>query len=288
MQCLKGAPVAVSIRDQLKEQLAGWEGRKPCLAIVRVGEREEDLSYERGAKKRMDSIGIDTRVYAFDREISMEKFYPAFLKINMDPEVDGILLFRPLPSQLDEKRIVEAIDPAKDIDGISSGNLAEIFMGSRLGFAPCTAQAVTELLHYYGIILEGKRVAVLGRSLVVGKPLAMLLLQENATVTMCHSRTRDIRQVCREADIVVSAIGKARWVDKSFLSPEAVVIDVGINTDSEGRLCGDVDFENICDIASKATPVPGGVGAVTTAVLAKHVVEAALRRQGGSHGLSSG
>lgn len=287
MQILKGAPVAAAIKEQIIETLTDWKEAKPCLAIVRIGEKDEDLSYERGAVKRLEELGMETRIYVYPENISMEAFEAAFCAVNQDPQVDGILLFRPLPSQIDEARIVSLIDPGKDVDGISSASLAKVFTADRTGFAPCTAQAVMELLHHYGISPEGKKTVVLGRSLVVGKPLSMLLLNENATVTICHSRTKEIRQVCREAEVVISAIGKARWVDESFLADNAIVIDVGINMDENGRLCGDVDFERIQEKASMATPVPRGVGSVTTAVLAKHVLEAAQRRRGGRDGISA-
>ena len=291
MQILKGAPVAAAIRDEIKKELEGWE-EKPCLAIVRVGEKEEDLSYERSAIKRMNGVGIETKLFAFPADIQMDEFIEKFAAVNADPTIDGILLFRPLPSQLDEARIVESISPEKDVDGISSAALGKLFSGDQTAFAPCTAQAVMEILHFYGINPQGKRAVVLGRSLVVGKPLSVLLLNENATVTVCHSRTVSLPDVCKEADLLVAAIGKAKFVDERFVSENAIVIDVGINVDENGKLCGDVNFEQIEETASMATPVPGGVGAVTTAVLAKHVYEAANRRRalnskGGVNGLSA-
>lgn len=290
MQILKGAPVAAAIRDEIKKKLEGWQV-KPCLAIVRVGEKEEDLSYERSAIKRMNGVGIETKLFAFPADIQMDEFMEKFAAVNKDPEVDGILLFRPLPSQLDEARIVASISPEKDVDGISSAALGKLFSGDQTAFAPCTAQAVMEILHFYGINPQGKRAVVLGRSLVVGKPLSVLLLNENATVTVCHSRTVSLPEVCKEADLLVAAIGKARFVDERFVAENAIVIDVGINVDENGKLCGDVNFEQIEDKVSMATPVPGGVGAVTTAVLAKHVYEAAKKRaldsKGGANGLSA-
>ncbi len=290
MQILKGAPVAAAIRDEIKKELEGWQV-KPCLAIVRVGEKEEDLSYERSAIKRMNGVGIETKLFTFPADIQMDEFMEKFAAVNADPEIDGILLFRPLPAQLDETRIVESISPEKDVDGISSAALGKLFSGDQTAFAPCTAQAVMEILHFYGINPQGKRAVVLGRSLVVGKPLSVLLLNENATVTVCHSRTVSLPEVCKEADLLVAAIGKARFVDARFVSENAIVIDVGINVDENGKLCGDVNLEQIEDKVSMATPVPGGVGAVTTAVLAKHVYEAAKKRaldsKGGANGLSA-
>ena len=291
MQILKGAPVAAAIRDEIKKELEGCE-TKPCLAIVRVGEKQEDLSYERSALKRMSGVGIETKLFVFPADISMDDFSAKFAAINDDSTIDGILLFRPLPAQLNESQIVESIAPEKDVDGISSAALGKLFSGDKHAFAPCTAQAVMEILHFYGIEPQGKRAVVLGRSLVVGKPLSMLLLNENATVTICHSRTASLPEVCREADILVTAIGKAKLVDERFVSEKTIVIDVGINVDENGMLCGDVNFGQIEDKVFMATPVPGGVGAVTTAVLAKHVLEAAKRRRalnskGGKNGLSA-
>ena len=291
MQILKGAPVAAAIRDEIKKELEGCE-TKPCLAIVRVGEKQEDLSYERSALKRMSGVGIETKLFVFPADISMDDFSAEFAAINDDPTIDGILLFRPLPAQLNESQIVESIAPEKDVDGISSAALGKLFSGDKHAFAPCTAQAVMEILHFYGIEPQGKRAVVLGRSLVVGKPLSMLLLNENATVTICHSRTASLPEVCREADILVTAIGKAKLVDERFVSEKTIVIDVGINVDENGMLCGDVNFGQIEDKVFMATPVTGGVGAVTTAVLAKHVLEAAkgrraLNSKGGKNGLSA-
>ena len=270
MQILKGAPVAAAIRDEIKKELEGCE-TKPCLAIVRVGEKQEDLSYERSALKRMSGVGIETKLFVFPADISMDDFSAKFAAINDDPTIDGILLFRPLPAQLNESQIVESIAPEKDVDGISSAALGKLFSGDKHAFAPCTAQAVMEILHFYGIEPQGKRAVVL---------------------TICHSRTVSLPEVCREADILVTAIGKAEWVDERFVSEKTIVIDVGINVDENGMLCGDVNFGQIEDKVFMATPVPGGVGAVTTAVLAKHVLEAAKRRRalnskGGKNGLSA-
>lgn len=276
MEELRGAAVAAAIKTELKQRLANREGRSPRLAIIRVGEREDDLSYERGAKKRMAGIGIEVSSCVFAPDVTMEAFLAAFDRINQDPQVDGILLLRPLPAQLDEQRIAARIDPAKDVDGISPANLAKVFMGDRDGFAPCTAEAVVELLRYYQVPLAGRRAVVAGRSLVVGKPLAMLLLQENCTVTVCHSKTANLPQMCREADLLVAAVGKPRLLGRDSIAAGAVVVDVGIHTAPDGGLCGDVQYEALEGTARAATPVPGGVGAVTTAVLAKHVVRAFL------------
>ena len=278
MEYIKGIQVAGAISAELTEELAGWEGKVPHLAIIRVGEKPDDLSYERGATKRMDKIGFSYTSYVYKEDITNEEFQEAFDAINKDDEIDGILLLRPLPKHLDEKAIEEKIDPRKDIDGISPINLYKVFAGDKTGYAACTAESVMEILDYAGINLTGKRVAVIGRSLVIGKPVAMLLMQKNATVTICHTKTVDMPSVCREAQIIIAAAGVAKMVDESYVSEGAVVIDVGINVDEEGNLCGDVAAEKLEGIAAMATPVPGGVGSVTTSVLAKHLMKAAKAR----------
>lgn len=275
MRILKGADASAAIKIQVAEGLERLKGKVPKLGIIRVGERADDKSYERGAVKRMESFGLRVQSYVYPEKISHEDFEKEFRTINEDPDVAGILLLRPLPGQISEKQIENMIDPAKDLDGISPANIAKVFAGDSTGFAPCTAEAVVEMLKAVGISISGKRITIVGRSMVVGRPLSMLLLQENATVTICHTRTRELAGACRSAEILVAAAGKAGMIDQSFVGKDAVVIDVGINVDEKGRLCGDVDFDSITEIASMATPVPGGVGAVTTAVLAKHLVRAA-------------
>ena len=280
MIALKGAPVSAKMKDEIDEQKKALSGPAPKLGIVRVGERPDDLSYERGALKRMEKLGLAAEAFVFPHDISHEAFEIEFLAIYEDPASDGILLLRPLPKQIDEDKITRLIDPEKDLDGISPTNIAKVFSGDETGFAPCTAEAVIEVLKAYGIPIAGKRAVVVGRSMVVGRPLAMLLLKENATVTICHTKTRDLPEVCREGEILIAAAGKAKMLDKSFAGEDAVVIDVGINVDKEGNLCGDVDYDSLEGTASMATPVPGGVGAVTTSVLAKHLVRAAAKRRG--------
>lgn len=280
MEVLKGAAVTAAIKEQVQGMMEGLEGQPPKLAIVRVGERPDDLSYERGAMKRMEAFGLRAQSYAFPEEINGEDFKEAFAAINRDPDVTGILLLKPLPPQIPEREIEAIIDPAKDLDGISPVNMAKVFAGEADGFAPCTAEAVVEVLKAYGIPISGKRAVIVGRSLVVGRPLAMLLLKENATVTVCHTRTKNLEEECRRAEILVAAAGQAKMLGASHVGEQAVVIDVGINVDEDGKLCGDVDFASIDGRAAMATPVPGGVGAVTTAVLAKHLAQAAKRSRG--------
>lgn len=278
MEILKGLPVANAINEKLMEQVKSIEGPLPHLAIIRVGERPDDCSYERGAVKKMDKVGVRCTTYTFDADIDNDTFQAEFDKINENPDIDGILMLRPLPKQLDEKQIENKIDPRKDLDGISPLNLAKVYAGDESGYAPCTAEAVIEMLDYAGIDIKGKRVTVVGRSLVIGKPVSMILMKRNATVTVCHTKTVDMAGTCKNAEILVAAAGSARMIKKEYVADGAVVIDVGINVDDEGNLCGDVDFDAISDIAAAATPVPGGVGSVTTSVLAKHLVKAAMAR----------
>lgn len=278
MEILKGLPVANAINEKLMEQVKSIEGPLPHLAIIRVGERPDDCSYERGAVKKMDKVGVRCTTYTFDADIDNDTFQAEFDKINENPDIDGILMLRPLPKQLDEKQIENKIDPRKDLDGISPLNLAKVYAGDESGYAPCTAEAVIEMLDYAGIDIKGKRVTVVGRSLVIGKPVSMLLMKRNATVTVCHTKTVDMADTCKNAEILVAAAGSARMIKKDYVAEGAIVVDVGINVDEEGNLCGDVDFDAITDIAAIATPVPGGVGSVTTSVLAKHLVKAAMAR----------
>ena len=273
----KGAPVAQALTERLAaraDQLK-VQGIVPTLAIVRVGERPEDLSYERGALKRCEKVGIRVRQFTLPKESSHGDLLAVIRQINADREIHGCLLFRPLPPQMDEEAICAALDPAKDVDGITAGSLASVFAGSGAGYPPCTAQACMEIFNYYGCDLTGKRAVVVGRSLVVGKPLAMLLLGKNATVTLCHTRTADLAAECRRAEVLIAAAGRASMIGRDHLSPGQLVLDVGINVDEEGNLVGDVDFAAADAIVGAVTPVPGGVGAVTTSVLAAHVLQAA-------------
>lgn len=278
MIALKGAEVSAKIKEQVQGMLAGLDGAVPKLAIVRVGEKPDDLSYERGAVKKMEAFGLRVQSYVFPENIGDSDFQEAFARINGDPDVTGILLLRPLPKHICEQAIEQMIDPAKDLDGISPVNIAKVFAGDDTGFAPCTAEAVVEVLKANGIPIQGKRVTIVGRSMVVGRPLSMLMVKEHATVTICHTKTEDLPGTCRNAEILVAAAGKARMLDKEYVGKDAIVIDVGINVDENGKLCGDVDFDSIQENAAMATPVPGGVGAVTTAVLAKHLVRAGVKK----------
>ena len=280
MITLKGAEVSGKLKEQVGEYLKGMDGYVPTAAIVRVGQRPDDISYERNVMKKIAAFGMEARSFVFPEAISEEEFCKEFKKINGDDAIDGILLLRPLPKTMDERAFERMIDPRKDLDGISPVNMAGVFAGEEDGFAPCTAEAVIEVLKAYDIEITGKHAVIVGRSMVVGRPLSMLFLKENATVTLCHTRTKDLGKMCREADILVAAAGKAGMLSAEHVAGGAVVIDVGINVYENGRLCGDVKWEGLETAALAATPVPGGVGAVTTAVLCKHLAQAALRRRG--------
>lgn len=274
---MMGTEVAAAMKQQLGSEVLELQnqGIRPCLGIVRVGARPDDLAYERGARKRMESVGIDCEVQELPEDIRQSDLESAFGKINDNPRIHGILLFRPLPDHLDEEPLKVMINPLKDIDCMSPVNMAKVFSGDETGYAPCTPEAVMDMLEYYDIDLTGREVTVIGRSMVVGKPLAMMLLRKNATVTICHTRTKNMASTCRGADILIAAAGKARMVGAELVGRDAVVVDVGINVDADGNLCGDVNFDEVQNKASYISPVPRGVGSVTSTVLAKHVIRGA-------------
>lgn len=277
-ELLKGKPVADALDEatRMQAEALSKRGITPTLAILRVGEREDDLAYERGATKRCEKDGVQVVKKVLPADCSQDDLMTAIKELNEDDSVHGILMFRPLPHSLDEKKACEAILPSKDVDGITSGSMAYVYSGIGEGYAPCTAQAVMEILKYYGIDPKGKNATVVGRSLVIGKPVSMLLMNANATVTICHSRTENMAKVTKNADIVVAALGKAEMLGKDYFEKDQTVIDVGINYSKEKqKLVGDVETNEVSDIVARITPVPGGVGSVTTAVLVSHVVEAA-------------
>ncbi len=276
---LKGAPVAAAINARAQEELNALTARgiPPTLAIVRVGAREDDLAYEKGATKRCETVGVAVRHETLPEDISQEVLMDKIHALNSDPSVHGVLVLLPLPKQLDGEAVRRALVSEKDVDGITDGSLAGVFTGSGRGFSPCTAQACIEILDHYGIDCKGKRAVVIGRSLVVGKPVSILLLNKHATVTVCHTRTVDLPAVARSAELLIVAAGKANAVGAEHLSSGQTVIDVGINF-NDGTMCGDVDFATAKPLVSALTPVPGGVGTVTTSVLVSHVVEAARRQ----------
>jgi len=278
-ELLKGKAVADSLTEKnIKEvEALKAKGIVPTLAIVRVGENPSDLSYERGALKRAENTGVAVKQFIYDVNITQEELISEIYKINEEETIHGVLIFRPLPKSIDDKAVCDALAPSKDMDGITAGSMAGVFMDSGQGYPPCTAAACMEIMEHYGVDLQGKKVTVMGRSLVIGKPVAMMTMKKNATVTVCHSKTEieDFKAAGRNADIVIAALGRAKMVDADRLGENQIIIDVGINVDEDGKLCGDVDFENVEAKAAMITPVPGGVGSVTTAVLMKHVIEAA-------------
>ncbi|MCR4962710.1 MAG: bifunctional 5,10-methylenetetrahydrofolate dehydrogenase/5,10-methenyltetrahydrofolate cyclohydrolase [Firmicutes bacterium] len=278
-QILQGKPVALALSQQLKERVADMrrQGKTPRLAIVRLGEAPDDIAYEKSAIKCCRDHEVDVQSIVLPAGTGEEQLLAHLQAVNDDKQTDGCLLLKPLPPGIRESKAAEALAPQKDVDGITPGSLAHLCGLDIAGFPPCTAQACLEILDHYQIDAAGKRAVIIGRSLVVGKPLAMLLLARNATVTVCHSKTKDLPAVVREADIVVAAMGRARLLGAEYFRPGQIVLDVGINFDDQGKMCGDVDFAQVEPIVAAITPVPGGVGAVTNRVLLKHVVDAAQR-----------
>ncbi len=277
---LLGKEVNAALNERIKAKVAelGEKGIKPTLGIIRVGENESDISYERGATKRCETLGVACEKFLLPADVSQEELLKVIDEVNQNDAIHGVLLFRPLPKHLDQNLIENALDPAKDVDCMTDGSMSGVFTGKAVGFPPCTPQACMEILDHYGIDCTGKKAVVIGRSLVVGKPAAMMLIKKNATVTVCHTRTVDMPSVTREADILVVAAGRAGVVGAEYVKPGQVVIDVGINVNAEGKLCGDVDYAAVEPIVEAITPVPGGVGSVTTSVLVSHVVEAAAKK----------
>jgi methylenetetrahydrofolate dehydrogenase (NADP+) / methenyltetrahydrofolate cyclohydrolase len=279
-EILLGKPVADAMVEDVSARAAALvaAGNAPKLAIVRVGERPDDLTYERSAMKRADACGIAVEQVILPADANTAQIIAAVERVNGDDSIHGCLLFRPLPKGVDEDAVCNALDPAKDIDGITRGSRATLLGGQGEGYAPCTAAACIDILDHYGIQLDGKNAVVLGRSLVIGKPVALMLLERNATVTICHSHTANLAQVASAADIVVCATGRARAYGADYFQAGQTVLDVGINFDEEGALCGDVDFDAVEPIVGAITPVPRGVGSVTTVAMLRNVVVAAEKQ----------
>lgn len=277
-EVLKGLPVAKEINEKTQANIKVLKdaGITPKLAILRVGEKGDDIYYENAAVKKCLQLGIDVLQVHLEDTVSQKKLEDELETLNSDPSVHGILILRPLPNHLDDGRIAELIDPQKDVDGISPMSLYGVFAGENRGFVPCTARACMEMLKFYNIPVQGKKAVVIGRSLVIGKPAAMLLLKENATVTVCHSRTEDIDDIIRSGDIVISCAGKIGMVNEKCVRPGQVVIDVSMNTGSDGKMTGDADFDAVSQIVEAITPVPGGVGTMTTAIMLNNVTHAAM------------
>lgn len=277
-ELLKGAPVAAALNDKTKQRAEALRSRgiTPTLAIIRVGDEPGGAAYERAAVRRCEAVGVDVRLVTLPSAVPQYVLTGAVAELNADGSVHGILLIRPLPKTMDERAVCAMIDPCKDVDGASDASLAALLSGTE-GFAPCTASACMELMRHYGVELEGKRAVVVGRSLVVGKPAALLLLARNATVTLCHSRTPELARVVREADVVVSAAGRKGLLGAECFRAGQSVVDVSVNVDEAGNMTGDADFAAAEAVVSRITPVPGGVGPVTNAVLVSNVVTAAER-----------
>ena len=275
MRRLGGKEVADGIVQDLKIKVEELKGRgiSPKLAILRVGERDDDLAYERGVLKRFESAGVEVEITALDAGVSQEELDETFDGINADPKVHGILVFRPLPKPLSDEHMRKTIDSGKDVDFMDIRNMEKVLAGVPDAAAPCTAEAVMSLIKHYNIETCGKKVTVVGRSLVIGKPVALLLTTANATVTVCHTKTHNMEEECRNADIIVACCGVAKMINASYVKEGQIVIDVGMNVDEGGNLCGDVDYDSVSEIAEAVTPVPGGVGSITTAILLKHVVD---------------
>ncbi len=278
-EILKGNVVTAQIKENMKKDIEELKkvGKVPTLAIVRLGSNPDDVSYERSIIKNCDAIGINSRVIEKELEFTTEELIELMDKLNNDSEVSGILVFRPLPKHIDEGKIREAISPEKDVDCMHPANLGKIFEGDMTGFQPGTPKAAMEVLLFNEVPLEGANVVVVNRSMVVGKPLLMMLLEKNATVTVCHSRTKNLPEITKNADIVVTALGRAKMFDEKYFNENSVIIDVGMSVDDDGKLSGDVDFPNVSENVKMITPVPGGVGGITTSVLLSQVVLACKR-----------
>ena len=274
-QLIDGKAISKQIKDELKEQVAELSAKsvKICLAVIQVGNDPASSVYVGNKKKACAYIGIDSLSYELPEETTEEELLELIDKLNKDDAVNGILVQLPVPKHIDEDKIIKAISPLKDVDGFHPMSVGALSIGQP-GFVSCTPAGVIQLLKRSGIVIAGKECVVIGRSNIVGKPIAMLLLRENGTVTICHSKTKDLKEVCKRADILVVAIGRPKMIDASYIKEGATVIDVGIHRDENNKLCGDVDFESASKVAGAITPVPGGVGPMTIAMLMKNCVNA--------------
>ena len=276
----KEVTAALNARIRANVETCRAHGVEPTLCMVRVGDNPSDMSYERGAAKRCETLGVACKQVHLPEDVSQDELLSVIEDVNQDPAIHGLLLFRPLPKHLDQALIENALDPAKDVDCMTDLSMSGVFTGKQIGFPPCTPQACMEILDHYGYDCTGKKAVVIGRSLVVGKPAAMMLIKKNATVTICHTRTKDMPAVTRDADLIIVAAGRAGVIGADYVREGQTIIDVGINVNAEGKLCGDVDFASVEPVVDAITPVPGGVGTVTTSVLVGHVADAALKTLG--------
>ena len=265
---IDGKKISTEIKDELKGQVAKLkaEGVEVTLAVVKVGEDPASAVYVRNKEKACEYIGINSKKIEMPEETTEEELLKLVDDLNTDPAINGILVQLPLPKHIDENKILLAIDPMKDVDGFHPVNVGKMVIGEE-SFLPCTPAGIIEMIKRSGLDIEGKECVIIGRSNIVGKPMAILMLRENATVTVTHSRTKDLPEVCKRADIIVAALGKAKFVTKDFVKEGAIIIDVGMDRDEDGKLCGDVDFDEVESIASAITPVPGGVGPMTVTML---------------------
>ena len=276
----KEVTAALNARIRANVETCRAHGVEPTLCMVRVGDNPSDMSYERGAAKRCETLGVACKQVHLPEDVFQDELLSVIEDVNQDPAIHGLLLFRPLPKHLDQALIENALDPAKDVDCMTDLSMSGVFTGKQIGFPPCTPQACMEILDHYGYDCTGKKAVVIGRSLVVGKPAAMMLIKKNATVTICHTRTKDMPAVTRDADLIIVAAGRAGVIGADYVREGQTIIDVGINVNAEGKLCGDVDFAAVEPVVDAITPVPGGVGTVTTSVLVGHVADAALKTLG--------
>ena len=273
---LTGKPVFEYLRGNIKTRVAELKeiGLVPRILIIRVGQREDDIFYERSILKNCSILDIEGITKELSKNVSMEELIGIIEGANNDNDIHGIMIFRPLPAHLNQRKVLEILNPKKDIDGMTHVNLERIFEGDESGFSSCTPKAVIEMLKYYDIPLKGSNVTVVGRSLVVGKPLTMLLLNENATVTICHSKTKNIKSITSSADVVVSAIGQAKFMNEEFFTESSIVVDVGVNDDGNGKICGDVDYDSVFGKVKALTPPTSGIGSITTTILLDQAVKA--------------
>lgn len=280
MKIIYGSELSLRLKEELKNEVANLtqNRRKPHLAVILVGENPASISYVKGKGKASNEVGFDFSLFTYSEEVTQNEIEEKIIALNQDKTVDGILVQLPLPKHLNERKILEMIDPDKDVDGLHPINAGRLFLGED-GFVPCTPLGVMALLKEMGVSLEGKDVVVVGRSNLVGLPLSRLLLKANATVTTCHSKTQNLAEICKRADILIVAIGKARFITKDYIKEHAYVIDVGVNR-VDGKLCGDVDFENVKDYVSAITPVPKGVGPMTITMLLANTLKSYKKREG--------
>ena len=273
-QLIDGKKISQEIKDELRQTVAELkaQGKEGALAVIQVGSDPASSVYVRNKKRACEYIGIRSESYELPEQTSEDELLALIDRLNRDPKINGILCQLPVPAHMDEDKIIRAIDPAKDVDGFHAQNVGALVIGQQ-GFISCTPAGIIQLLKRSGVETAGKNCVIIGRSNIVGKPMALLMLRENATVTVCHSKTKNLPEICRQADILIVAIGKAKFIDDSYVKEDAIVIDVGTNS-VEGKITGDVDFEKVINKAAFVTPVPGGVGALTTTLLMKNVCEA--------------